>query len=99
MSPRTALPIMMGACAVLMPVASLGFLRAEAYEPGAALGLALGGIPAVLIAAFIVKLLPLSAIRWLVVVVVLYAAGMLLYSAAAERNALKAAPARSDQET
>ena len=86
MSPRTAFPIMMGACAFLMPVASMRFLRAEAYEPRAALGLTIGGIPAVLIAAFIVKSLPLSAIRWLVVVVVLYAAGLLLYSAAAERN-------------
>ena len=86
MSPRTAFPIMMGACAFLMPVASMRFLRADAYEPRAALGLTIGGIPAVLIAAFIVKSLPLSAIRWLVVVVVLYAAGLLLYSAAAERT-------------
>jgi uncharacterized membrane protein YfcA len=93
MSPRTAFPIMMGACAFLMPVASMRFLRAEAYEPRAAVGLALGGIPAVLIAAFIVKSLPLSAIRWLVVVVVLYAAGLLLYSAATERDVEKPAPA------
>ena len=92
MSPRTAFPIMMGACAFLMPVASMRFLRAEAYEPRAALGLTIGGIPAVLIAAFIVKSLPLSAIRWLVVVVVLYAAGLLLYSAAAERNVEKVPP-------
>ena len=92
MSPRAAFPIMMGACAFLMPVASLRFLRADAYEPRAALGLALGGIPAVLVAAFIVKSLPLSAIRWLVVVVVLYAAGMLLHAAAAERRVVKAAP-------
>ena len=93
MNPRTAFPIMMGACAFLMPVASVRFLRAEAYEPSAALGLTLGGIPAVLIAAFIVKSLPLSAIRWLVVVVVLYAAGMLLYTAATERDVAKAEPA------
>ena len=92
MSPRTAFPIMMGACAFLMPVASMRFLRAEAYEPRAALGLMIGGIPAVLIAAFIVKSLPLSAIRWLVVVVVLYAAGLLLYSATAERNVGKVPP-------
>ena len=40
----------------------------------AALGLALGGMPAVLIAAYIVKSLPLDAVRWLVVVVVVYTA-------------------------
>jgi uncharacterized membrane protein YfcA len=92
MSPRTAFPIMMGACAFLMPVASLRFIRAQAYEPRAALGLALGGIPAVLVAAFIVKSLPLGAVRWLVVVVVVYAATLLLTAAAADRRVAAAAP-------
>ena len=40
----------------------------------AALGLALGGIPAVLIAGLIVKSLPLDVLRWVVVCVVVYAA-------------------------
>lgn len=93
MSPRTAFPIMMGACAFLMPVASMRFIRAQAYEPRAAVGLALGGIPAVLVAAFIVKSLPLGAVRWLVVVVVLYAATLLLTAAAADRRVAGAAPA------
>jgi uncharacterized membrane protein YfcA len=86
MNPRTAFPIMMGACAFLMPVASMRFVRAQAYEPRAALGLALGGIPAVLVAAFVVKSLPLGAVRWLVVVVVLYAATLLLAAAVSERR-------------
>jgi uncharacterized membrane protein YfcA len=81
MAPTTAFPIMMGACAFLMPVASARFVQAKSYDPPAALGLALGGIPAVLIAAFIVKSLPLSAVRWLVVVVVVYTALALLRSA------------------
>jgi uncharacterized membrane protein YfcA len=93
MNPRTAFPIMMGACAFLMPVASTRFIRAQAYEPRAALGLALGGIPAVLVAAFIVKSLPLGAVRWLVVVVVLYAAALLLSAAASERHIATATPA------
>ena len=78
MEPRTAFPIMMGSCAFLMPVASVRFLEAEAYSARPALGLALGGVPAVLIAALIVKALPLVYVRWLVVVVVLYAAVGLL---------------------
>jgi uncharacterized membrane protein YfcA len=90
MNPRTAFPIMMGACAFLMPVASMRFIRAQAYEPRAALGLALGGIPAVLVAAFLVKSLPLGAVRWLVVVVVLYAATLLLTAAAADRRVTSA---------
>lgn len=77
MSPATAFPIMMGSCAFLMPVASIRFIRAGAYAPRAALGLALGGIPGVLIAAFIVKSIPLSALRWVVVAVILYTAAIM----------------------
>jgi uncharacterized membrane protein YfcA len=78
MNPTAAFPIMMGSCAFLMPVASARFVKARAFDARATLGLALGGIPAVLLAAFIVKSLPLAAVRWLVVVVVLYAATGLL---------------------
>lgn len=72
LNPTSAFPIMMGSCAFLMPVASVRFIRAGSFSPRVALGLLLGGIPAVLIAAFIVKSLPLTAVRYLVVVVVLY---------------------------
>lgn len=82
MNPVAAFPIMMGASAFLMPVASLRFLTAARYSPSAALGLAVGGVPAVLVAAFIVESLPLDALRWLVVIVVLYAAASMLRSAA-----------------
>ncbi|MEK6301334.1 MAG: sulfite exporter TauE/SafE family protein [Acidobacteriota bacterium] len=81
MAPLTAFPIMMGSCAFLMPVASARFIRKGSYDLRAALGLALGGIPAVLIAAFIVKSLPLSAVRWLVVVVVVFTSVAMLRSA------------------
>lgn len=88
MNPTAAFPIMMGSCAFLMPIASLRFLKAEAFSVRPALGLALGGIPAVLIAAFIVKSLPLVAVRWLVVVVVLYAAYGLLRAARQPQTAV-----------
>jgi uncharacterized membrane protein YfcA len=91
MSPKAAFPIMMGSCAFLMPFASVRFLRVGAFSVRPALGLALGGIPAVLIAAFIVKALPLVWVRWLVVIVVLYAAFGLLR--AARQPALIAAEA------
>ena len=89
MNPTTAFPIMMGSSAFLMPVASLRFLRAKKYSLRPAIGLALGGIPAVLIAAFIVKSLPLNAMRWLVVAVVLYAAVAMLRSAYREGQTSK----------
>jgi uncharacterized membrane protein YfcA len=82
MQASVAFPIMMGSCAFLMPVASARFVQKQAYSFKPALGLALGGIPAVLIAAFIVKSLPLTTMRWLVVVVVTIAATMMLRSAA-----------------
>jgi uncharacterized membrane protein YfcA len=81
MNPIAAFPIMMGSCAFLMPVGSLRFIERGSYSPRTALGLAVGGVPGVLIAAFMVWKLPLTALRWGVVAVVLYAAGAMLRSA------------------
>jgi uncharacterized membrane protein YfcA len=64
-----------------MPVGGLRFVRAGRYNPAAALALALGGIPGVLCAAFIVRSLSVEWLRWLVVVVVIYAAVLMLLSA------------------
>ena len=86
MNPQAAFPIMMGSCAFLMPVSGVRFLEAKSYSVRPALGLALGGIPAVLLAAFVVKSLPLTALRWLVVVVVTYTSIMMLRSAYKERR-------------
>lgn len=81
LNPIAAFPIMMGACGFLMPVASLSFIRSERIDLRVVLGLALGGIPAVLLAAYVVKSLDVEILRWGVVVVVLYAAATLLWSA------------------
>ena len=86
MHPLAAFPIMMGACALLQPVASLRFFQTGKFAWGPSLGLAFGGVIGVLIAAYIVKTLPLVALRWLVIVVIAYAAFAMLRSAArAER--------------
>jgi uncharacterized membrane protein YfcA len=90
MSPIAAFPIMMGSCAFLMPVASLRFIKFNAFSMRAALGLTIGGVPGVLIAAYLVKSLPLVWVRWLVVIVVLYAAVTMLRSAALEAKAASA---------
>jgi len=86
MSETTAFPIMMGSCAFLMPVGSLKFIREKAYSIRAAVGLAIGGIPGVLVAAYIVKSMNLKTVRWLVIVVVVYTALTMLYSAFSERD-------------
>jgi uncharacterized membrane protein YfcA len=78
MNPKAVFPIMMGSCAFLMPIASIRFIREGVYSLRPALGLTFAGVPAVLLAAFVVKSLPLTAIRWLVTVVVLYTAVTML---------------------
>lgn len=99
MNPTAAFPIMMGSCAFLMPVASARFIRERAFDPRAVVGMLIGGIPAVLIAAFIVKSLPLSAVRWLVVIVVTYTAVTLLAAARHERIASIASNAEAESAT
>ncbi|HUL73972.1 MAG TPA: sulfite exporter TauE/SafE family protein [Vicinamibacterales bacterium] len=81
MNAKSAFPIMMGSCAFLMPVSSARFVKKDAYLLRPAMALAIGGLPGVLIAAFIVKDMPLEYVRWLVIVVVLIAASMMLRSA------------------
>jgi uncharacterized membrane protein YfcA len=88
MNPIAAFPIMMASCACLMPVGSLKFIRERKYDRRTAIGLALGGIPGVFLAAFVVKSLPLQWLYWLVVVVVLYAATLMLRSALQPQPAL-----------
>ena len=93
MDPKAAFPIMMGSCAFLMPIGSARFIREKAYDVRATLGLAIGGIPAVLIAALIVKSMPLSYVRWMVVIVVVYTAATMLHAALSGGNdPEKAAP-------
>jgi uncharacterized membrane protein YfcA len=86
MNPTAAFPIMMGSCAFLMPTASVQFIRKKRYDVRAAAGLAIGGVIGVPLAAYIVRSLPLAYVRWLVVIVVLYAAWSLLRAAAGEEK-------------
>ncbi|MGQ0765512.1 MAG: permease [Gemmatimonadota bacterium] len=92
MNATVGFPIMMGSCAFLMPVASARFIRERKFHLGAALGLIIGGLPAVLVAALIVKSLPLTAVRWLVVVVVVYTAITMLLASQLERAVDSASP-------
>jgi len=81
MNPTAAFPIMMGSCAFLMPISSVQFARARTYHVQAALGLTLGGLPGVLIAAGVFWSLSLVAVRWLVIVVVIYTSMNMLLTA------------------
>ena len=86
MSPLVAFPIMMGSCAFLMPPASAKFIKEGAYNRKASVSMAIPGIIAVLIAAFLIKSLPLNTLRWVVIVVIIYTSLVMFKSARNSRN-------------
>jgi len=91
--PLGAFPIMMGSCGLLQPVASLQFFRSGRFGWGTSIGLSIGAVGGVLLAAYVVKSLPLVMLRWLVVGVVLYASASMLRSFRADRAAARGAAA------
>lgn len=88
MDPRYYFPIMASSNGLAGVVIASRHVLVGKIDPRIVLGIALGGIPAVLIAAFLVKSMPVDALRWLVTIVVLYTAVVMLRSAAAERRKL-----------
>jgi uncharacterized membrane protein YfcA len=86
MNPTAAFPIMMCSCAFLMPISSIEFVRSGTFDKRAAIGLAAGGLPAVLIAAYVVRSMPLDTVRWLVIVVVVYTSINMLATARTDRR-------------
>jgi len=85
LTPAAAFPIMMGSCAFLMPVASARFVKADRFHTRAVVSIALAAIPSVILAFVWFRTLPLRAVQWLVLVVVVYAAIGLLRTAWRER--------------
>jgi uncharacterized membrane protein YfcA len=90
MDPRLAFPIMAGGAALTGAGASIRHIMIGEIDLRIVLGLAIGGIPAVLVAAVIVKTMPLELLRWLVIVVVLYAAAIMGRAALKGRREHKA---------
>lgn len=84
MNPIAAFPIMMGSAALTLPLAAARFIPARRFDRRVALGLTIGGIPGVLVAAFLVTSLPLVAVRWLVVGVLIYTSALMWRSALQE---------------
>jgi uncharacterized membrane protein YfcA len=72
---------MAGGAALMGAAASTRHIQIGQIDLRIALGLTIGGIPAVLVAALIVKSMPVETLRWLVIVVVLYAAAVMFRAA------------------
>ena len=86
LDPRAVFPIMMTSGALMAMAGGLRFMKAGCFDARAALGLTLGGIPGALVAGLVVRSLPLGVLRWMVIIVVLYAAAMMIKSAVAQRR-------------
>lgn len=84
MNPTAAVPIMMGSAALTLPLAAARVIPARRVHRRTALAMTLGGIPGVLVAAFLVTSLPLDAVRWLVVGVLIYTSALMWRSALQE---------------
>ena len=92
MDPRLAFPIMAAGAALTAAGASVRHISIGEVDLRIAIGMAVGGIPAVLAAAFLVKSMPVELLRWLVIAVVLYAAFTMLRAAALARRQPLGAP-------
>jgi len=86
MDPRLCFPIMAAGAALTASGASMRYIAIGEIDLRIAIGIAVGGVPATLVAAFIVKSMSLETLRWLVVGVVLYAAVVMLRAAATGRK-------------
>lgn len=72
MSPAAAFPIMMTACAFLQPSAGFKFIKEGTYDRKASLAITTFGIIGVLVSSLLVKSLPLTVLKWVLLAVVLY---------------------------
>lgn len=86
MNDKSGYPIMMGACAFLMPVAVVRFIRARAYYPRAMLSMALPGMLAVPLAFKRFQDLDMKWVKIVVIFVVAYASITMLLTAYRERG-------------
>lgn len=97
MSPRVAFPIMFGSCAFLMPVASARFVKEGAYNRKASVAFSTIGLLGVIIAAYIIKTMPIELLTWVVMAVVLYTSYTML-KASREDNKLEDSEVLLDEE-
>lgn len=90
--PKLAFPVMSSACAYCIITSGIRGVSEKGLDLRMVSGIAIGGIPAVLLAALVVKAMPITALRWLVVPIVLYAAAVLWRSAMQAKGDGDAAP-------
>ena len=86
MDPKLCFPIMAAGGSLMGAGASIRHLSIGEIDLRIVLGLAIGGIPAVLVAALVVKSMPIDLLRWMVLIVVVYASATMFRAAAKGRK-------------
>jgi uncharacterized membrane protein YfcA len=81
MHPVTAFPVMMTATAMLMAAGGARFVKQKAYDRKASISLTIAGVIGVILAAYVVKSLPLLILKGVVCCVVLYTSAWMFISA------------------
>jgi len=85
MDPRLCFPVMAFGGAMTVAGASARHISVGEIDLRIVIGMAIGGVVGVLVAAFIVKSMPMEMLRWLVTLVVAYASIVMLRAAATPR--------------
>jgi Sulfite exporter TauE/SafE len=90
LDPRLAFPIMAGGGALTVAGAGVRHISMGKIDLRIVVGMAIGGVPAVLVAAYLVKETPLEMLRWLVTIVVIFASAVMLRAGMSGRKEEKA---------
>ena len=93
MDPHLCFPIMAGAAALMGATSSIRHINTGNLDLRVVIGLTVGGIPAVFVAAYFVIKLPIEYLRWGVIAVVVYAALIMFRAAMLGRREHDAEPA------
>jgi uncharacterized membrane protein YfcA len=86
MNTKAVFPIMAASASLILPAAAIRFYRSGRFDRRTAVAFAIGGVPGVLVAAFVVKELPLGVVKWVVVGVLLYTSATLWISSRKPRT-------------
>lgn len=76
-----AFPLAAGGCCAMMPTAGIRSIASKAIDIKVAMWMFLGSVPGTLIAALVVKSMPLTVLTWLVIFVLLYTSFSLIQAA------------------
>lgn len=74
MNVKSAFPIMMGSCALLMPVASAKFIKEQTYNKIVSLFIAIFGVAGVFVALQFVERADVQKLKFVIIAVILYTA-------------------------